>query len=132
MRDNYFLQKRLVQIWTEFFPDVPKLNEVSIIFKGKAKWKFGHIESQGKNTRIVLNRLFRSQIVPQYIIDLTIAHELVHYAHGFHSPHPRKYKYPHQGGIVKKELNKRGFKELQKLEHKWFKTEWTHLYDVLR
>jgi hypothetical protein len=132
MRDNFFLQKRLEEVWETSFWDVPKLNKVSIIFKGKAKWKFGHIESIGKDTKIVINSLFRSEIVPQYIIDLTIVHELIHYAHGFHSPLQRRFKYPHQGGVVRKELVKRGYGELFKSEKKWFKKEWPHLYDVLR
>ena len=35
MRDNIFLQNKLEQIWKDSFWDVPKLNSVIIIFKGK-------------------------------------------------------------------------------------------------
>ena len=49
------------------------------------------------------------ELIPEYVIDTTVAHELVHYMHGFFSPHQRLYKHPHKGGIVTKELKKRGF-----------------------
>ena len=50
-----------------------------------------------------------------------IAHELTHYAHGFGSHHPRRYRHPHRGNVVQRELNKRGLgAELR------FYTEWTN------
>jgi len=39
--------------------------------------------------------------------------------HGFHSPHPRMFKHPHKGGIVNKELRKRGFIEDIQKEKTW-------------
>ena len=52
--------------------------------------------------------------------------------HGFHSPHPRKYKYPHQGGIVDKELKKRGFEHLLNLEKQWTKKNWMKTFKEIK
>ena len=75
-------------------------------------------------TEIIVNSLFKHEDVPQYIVDLTIAHELVHYSHGFQSPLERRFRYPHQGGIVRKELKKRGFRDAMQMERKIFRKEW--------
>ncbi len=105
MRDNIWLSKRLSEIWDVFFSDISKLNEVSIRFVGKWKNKFGHIKKlKDGSSEIVINGLFKDSKIPDYIIDLTIAHEIVHYLHGFNSPYPKKFRYPHQGGVVRKEL----------------------------
>jgi len=129
MRDNKFLLERLEQIWFLLFNEIPKLNNVNIKFKGKSKNKFGHISKKGKDTEIVINELFRFDIVPEYIIDLTIAHELSHYAHGFNSPLEQKYKHPHKGGVVTKEMKLRGFDKMLKREKMWFKHEWPRIYE---
>ena len=67
--------------------------------------------------------------VPEYIIDLTIAHELSHYAHGFNSPLKRKYKHPHKGGVVTKEMTSRGFDRMIKMEKMFFRKEWPKIYE---
>ncbi|MBL7148002.1 MAG: hypothetical protein ISS82_04210 [Nanoarchaeota archaeon] len=131
MRDNNFLKQRLTQIWSLLFEDTPKLNTVTIRFKGSWKNKFGHIKKTGKDTEIVVNGLFKNELVPEYIIDITIAHELIHYAHGFNSPLKRKYKHPHQGGIVTKELKIRGFLHMLKKEKLFVKKEWPRIYQIL-
>ncbi len=125
MRDNNFLRERLEYIWSNAFNDVERKNKINIRFKGKWKNKFGHIKKiKDEGSEIVINGYFKNSIVPEYIVDLTIAHELVHYSHGFNSPLPRLYKHPHKGGIVNKDLKKRGFSEVLKLERKWIKEEW--------
>jgi len=122
MRDEYWLNNRLERIWGLLIPEVEKLNKVSIVFKGKWKTKFGDIRKlKDGSTQITVNSLFRHIDVPEHIIDTTIAHELIHYMHGFQSPHPQKFKYPHQGGIVDKELINRGFELLLVLEKRWVK-----------
>jgi len=128
MRDDKFLEKRLDAMWEMLFPEVPRKNEVIIRFKGKWKNKFGHIKRIKDKSEIVINGLFKDEIVPEYIIDLTIAHELIHYMHGFNSPLPRQYKNPHKGGIVTKELKKRGFSHLIKKENLFVKKEWKDIY----
>mgnify|MGYP001565825148 CR=1 FL=1 len=115
MRDDHWLANRLKFIWKSF-QDVEKRNDIVIKFKGRWKNKFGHIKKLDKDTEIVINSLFKNLNIPEYIIDLTIAHELVHYMHGFNSPHKKLFRYPHKGNIVNKELKKRGFNDLLKDE----------------
>lgn len=125
MRDDLWLRERLDKIWSTLFGDVEKLNYVVVRFKGRYKNKFGHIKRlKDGNSEIIVNGLFKDERIPEFIIDLTLAHELIHYMHGFNSPHKRQFRYPHQNGVVEKELNKRGFGYLKKLEKKWIKEEW--------
>lgn len=132
MRDSIWLQKRLEQIWELLFPDTPKLNDVLIIFKGKSFRKFGHIKKLGLDTEIAINSLFQYELIPEYIIDITIAHELTHYMHGFNSPLKRLYKHPHKGGIVIRELKKKGFSSMLKKEKVFIKREWPKIYNYLK
>lgn len=129
MRNNDWLYNRMLQIWNLLFPEVQKLNLIEIRFKGKWKNKFGHIKLlKNKTSEIAINGLFQDERIPEYIIDLTIAHELIHYYHGFNSPHKQKYRHPHQGGIVTKELKKRGFAHLLNKEKQFIKKEWFNFY----
>lgn len=148
MRDNIWLEEKLNKIWQTYFSDVPRENEVIIKFGCKARTRLGSIRSAkskeyeikkninkpraprpAPNTLIMITGYFKDETVPEYIIDLTIAHELCHYAHGFSSPLPQLYKYPHQGGLVDKELEKRGLlRELQK-QKKWLKLEWPKIIE---
>jgi hypothetical protein len=130
-RDNKWLKQKMEAIWSFLFQDVERKNNVVIRFKGKWKNKFGHIKIlKNKDTEIAVNGLFKNEVVPEEIVDLTIAHEIVHYAHGFNSPHPKLFKYPHQGGIVRKELIKRGFGSSMKEEKKFIK-KWPEIYRSL-
>jgi hypothetical protein len=131
MRDDEFLKMRLEAIWQVLFPEVTKGNKVNIKFKGRWKNKFGHIAKKGDDSEIVVNGFFKELVVPEFIIDLTIAHELVHYMHGFNSPLPRLYRHPHKGGIVTKELKRRGFTHLIKQEKDFLK-KWPRIYKILK
>ncbi|MBS3146105.1 hypothetical protein J4471_00220 [Candidatus Woesearchaeota archaeon] len=132
MRNNLWLGRRLEQIWELLFQDTQRKNNVIIKFKGKWKNKFGHIKTlKNKDTEIAVNSLFQSSLVPEYIIDLTIAHELIHYSHGFHSPLPKLYSHPHKGGIVTKELKQRGFANQLSLEKNFIKNEWPKMHQEL-
>jgi hypothetical protein len=131
MRDDEWLEQRFDQLWSLFFPDIEKRN-ISIRWKGKWKNKFGHITTtKDKKREIVINKLFKDLQVPEDVIKLTIAHEIVHYSHGFHSHLPRLHKHPHLGGIVEKDLKKRGFSYMLKKEKEWQKNEWFNLYKEL-
>lgn len=128
MRDNHWLASRLDSIWYAYFSDVDRANRVFVRFKGRWKNKFGHIKkSKQGETEIVVNSLFRDERVPEYVIDLTLAHELVHYMHGFNSPLPKMFEYPHKGNIVNRELAVRGFKSALKKERLFMKDEWPSL-----
>ncbi len=130
MRDANWLSIRLDNIWRLLFPEIEKKNNVIIRFKGRWKNKFGHIKRlKDGSSEIAINGLFSNMEVPEYMIDVTIAHELVHYMHGFNSPHEKKYSHPHKGGIVNRELKKRGFGHLIRLERDFLKRSWPGLYD---
>lgn len=133
MRNSEWLKQKLEFIWNSKFTDVEKKNNIVVKFKGSWKNKFGHIRKlKDKSTEIGVNKLFVNEEIPEYIIDLTIAHELVHYMHGFHSPHKKLYKHPHKGGVVNKELKLRGYSEALKLERKFVKSIWIDLYKTLK
>jgi len=128
-RGYEWLKERMEYVWGKYFPDIPKDNKVLIIFKGRWKNKFGHIQQlPSKNTWIAINKLFQDERVPEFIVNLTIAHEICHYTHGFQSPLEQKYKHPHKGGVVDKELIKRGLGEELKEEKRWLETEWEKIY----
>lgn len=125
MRDDLFLAEKLNQIWSMLFPEVERKNNIIIRFKGRWKNKFGHIRLlRNKDTEIAINSYFKNPEIPEYIIDITIAHELVHYMHGFNSPLEKRFKHPHKGNIVNRELVKRGFASMLKNEKNFIKDEW--------
>ena len=132
MRDNLWLASRLDRIWYAYFYDVEKANNVFVKFRGNWKNKFGHIKkSRHGDTEIVVNSLFKNERIPEFIVDLTLAHELVHYMHGFNSPYPKRFDYPHKGNIVNRELIVRGFKEALRKEKHFMRHEWPRLYKDL-
>ncbi|OQB05653.1 MAG: hypothetical protein BWY19_00859 [bacterium ADurb.Bin212] len=118
-----------------YFSDLQVPNDLYITFGRKGKRQLGKISKipkrgigarlRGKfDTLITINSHFKDERVPEFVVDGTIIHELCHYAHGFHSPLPQLCRYPHQGGIVKAEMIKRGAGEIYLKENKWLKTEW--------
>lgn len=146
MRDNSYLEDRLYYIWENFFADVPRMNLVLIKFgKGSAR-QLGSIKWARESSKIkgdlkkkkeelevaddkrisiiTITKLFQDEKIPEYIIDATIAHELVHYTHGFHSPLPRIVTHPHKGKVVEKELFKRNLGEMYAFSEKWLKENW--------
>ena len=130
MRDEEWLATLFHEIWEAKFPDVKKKNNVVVRWKGNWKNKFGHIRRlKNKDTEIAINAYFKDSEVPQYVIELTLAHELIHYMHGFHSPHIKLFKHPHKGGIVNAELKKRGYEEEIKKERVWFKEIWSKRFN---
>ena len=132
MRDKIWLDQRLQDISQMLFPELEKKNNVIIRFKGKWKNKFGHIKLlKNSDTEIAINSLFQHPLVPESIIDTTIAHELIHYMHGFNSPHKQQYKHPHAGGIVTREMKKRGFSHMLIKEKNFMKT-WFKLYERIK
>lgn len=65
--------------------------------------------------------MFKDDTIPVEVIDHTLAHELAHYTHGFSSKKVRLHKYPHVGGVVHKEMEKRGIGYLAKAYKDWIK-----------
>lgn len=118
-----------------YFSDLEVPNDLYITFGRKGKRQLGKISKipktkfgdriRGKfDTLITINSYFKDTKIPEYVVDGTIIHELCHYAHGFSSPLPQLCRYPHQGGIVKAEMIKRGAGEIYLNENKWLKHEW--------
>lgn len=130
MRDDKWLFLKLDEIWDKYFPDVPQDNDVRIVWGRRARTRLGSIKAGEKRlgkhpeTIITINSLFKDVNIPEYVVLATIAHELSHYAHGFHSPIERKYKNPHEGGVVHKEMNDRGLERILKAQKKWLKENW--------
>lgn len=120
-RDNTWLLYRLNEIWTDHFSDVSQLNPVHIRFGRFARLRFGSIklDPRTKKTHITISGMFKDEKIPQEVVDHTIAHELCHYAHGFSSPHGRLHKYPHEGGVIKAEMERRGLIYLYQVYRKW-------------
>lgn len=134
MRDNDWLRTKLEDIWKSNFSDVSRDNHVEIVFGRKAKTRLGSIRalksksvSRHPDTLITITGYFQDEKVPEFMIDATIAHELCHYAHGFFSPLPRLSRYPHQGGLVDKELVVRGFGDDLMKQRVWLKTSWREI-----
>lgn len=122
-RDNIWLLSRLDFIWSEYFPDIPQSNKVFIKFGRNAKFRLGSIRlnKQTKASYITITAMFKDAKIPAEVVDHTIGHELVHYAHGFSSTNPRLHKYPHAGGVVKKEMAERGMDYLHRSYKEWIK-----------
>src|ERR1035437_347561 len=122
-RDNQWLLFRLNDLWEKYFPDIPQRDKVFISFGRFAKYRLGSIrlDKHSKASIIIITSMFKDSNIPQGVIDHTIGHELVHYAHGFSSTNPRLHKYPHAGGVVKKEMCNRGMGQLHMAYKSWVK-----------
>lgn len=125
-RDNHWLTVELHRIWETFFADIPRINDIHISFARHWVTRLGLISLSHDNqhTYIGINSLLRHEEVPDFVHVATLAHELVHYAHGFGSPLPRRQRHPHRGGIVVKELNARGLGTEQRACHQWVHDHW--------
>ncbi len=146
---NTELQNLLYDIWEEHFSDVPRKNLVIVKYGKFSKQRLGSIkwtkdfkgvkgfykkfkqeheaQDDKRITLIILTRYFTLPEVPEFVKKTTLAHELTHYAHGFNSPLEKKYRFPHQGRIIEKELKKRGLGKEFELSEKWLKENWRRL-----
>lgn len=126
-RDEAWLQQVLDKIWDNYFADVPQQNDVRIVFGRRAKRRLGSISFDpiDRNTSLItINGIFKKAMVPEYVIEATIVHELTHYAHGFNSPLNRAQAHPHAGGVMKREFAERGLLELYLQQKQWLKINW--------
>ena len=124
MRDDKWLLSRLDGLWSDYFSSVPQKNKVFIRFGRYSRLRLGSIKLDKRSgaTYITITRMFKDPKIPQGVIDHTIAHELCHYAHGFSSPHARLHRYPHEGGVIKQEMEERGLGHLYQSYREWIKT----------
>lgn len=123
VRDNNWLLSRLDYVWSEYFSDISQTNPVFIRFGRYSKYRLGSIKLNRRTDKsyITITAMFKNKNIPTEVIDHTIAHELVHYAHGFSSKKARLHKYPHAGGVVNKEMRDRGMYYLVKAYSAWVK-----------
>ncbi len=131
-RDNTWLAERLEYIWSNHFADVERVTPIKISFGRRSYRRLGSIALKkgyfdGQITvysNVIISSLLTESEVPTQIIDQIIAHELVHYVHGFGSELPRKLRHPHQGGVIMREFQKRGVWELYRVYQSWMKAYW--------
>lgn len=123
VRDDIWLLSRLEHLWSNYFADVRQVNPVFIRFGRYSKLRLGSIryDKSSKRSYITITGMFKNEKVPVEVIDHTIGHELCHYTHGFSSPVQRMHKYPHHGGVIKKELAARKLAHLSIAYDKWVK-----------
>lgn len=121
LRDNNWLLSRLDLIWSKYFSDVNQANPIQIKFGRYSKYRLGSIKLEKKSNRstVTVTSMFKDKSIPSKVVDHTIAHELVHYAHGFSSKRTRLHKYPHAGGVVQREMEERGVGYLNKAYKIW-------------
>lgn len=120
-RDNAWLLSRLNELWSKFFADVSQENPVMIRFGRYSKYRLGSIKQNPYTRRslITITAMFKDEKIPVEVIDHTIAHELVHYTHGFSSSRKQLHRYPHAGGVVKREMADRQLANLHEAYRKW-------------
>jgi len=128
------LNSYLEQIWHDFFPDTPRINEVCIAYCYPWKTRLGLIRlSLDKMVSFIgINTLLQLQQVPEYVLITTIAHEMVHYAQGFGSPLPRVCEHPHANKVVERELERRELGEELRCCNEWIDKYWYPFYDRVR
>ncbi len=133
MESDLLLSKKAAELIRENFPNKEITNLLIVRYGRKWKNKLGHIKPIKNNpefgTLIELNEIFKDERIPEWILDLTLLHELVHYFQGFGSNIPRERIHPHRGRCVDNELEKFGYNELLKKQKKWLKENWLVIYN---
>ncbi|EKD47767.1 MAG: hypothetical protein ACD_65C00296G0004 [uncultured bacterium] len=123
MRDNKWLSDLLSDLWDRYFFDVEKGNILEVKFSRVARTRLGSIRmTRDKRKSVVLiNGVFKDPLIPAEVVEAVLAHELVHYVHGFCSPLKRQYRHPHRGGVVRNEMIRRGLVHQYRVEKAWTK-----------
>jgi hypothetical protein len=125
MRDDRWLRDKLNSIWSGFFPDVKKTDDVTIFFGRRCRSRLASIRLVDNSiSEIRINGVLKNAAIPEFVCDAVIAHELTHYVHGFGSKRPQLYKYPHRGGVVAKEMVRRGLGQTHQEAKNWINTNW--------
>lgn len=130
MRTNEWLEQKFEKMLADSFSDLEIKNPIYVKFGRRSKRQLGSIsvrQIKGEPERmslITLTGYFRDEIVPEEIIEVTLAHELVHYLHGFNSDHEQEHEHPHKGSVVNKELRRRGFSQKLTFQRNWLKENW--------
>jgi len=130
MRNDQWLREKLDKIWSEYFSDVVKTDKVFIHFGKKCRNRLGSIRLVNNMlSEIKINGFLKDPEIPEFVCEAVVAHELTHYVHGFGSNRPQLYKYPHRGGVVAREMIRRGLGETHYAAKDWINTNWIDFYD---
>lgn len=130
MRNELWLQELLDSTWDRYFSEVPQANIVRIVFGKRAKRQLGSIRLDRNDptvTIITMNGLYRNTAIPQFVVEATLVHELIHYAHGFNSPLQQLHKHPHAGGVIRREYAERGLEQMYLDQKRWLKENWPEI-----
>ncbi len=130
VRDQDWLVDRFNMLLKTYFSDVRMGYPIVLSYGIRAQRRFGSISERNRQAIIRLNALFAHPDVPEMIIDATLAHEMVHYVHGFCSGLPRKVKFPHADRAIEKELEKRGLLVMYDESEVWLKKNWSDFYET--
>lgn len=132
--DRLDLHGYLDWIWQHFFADCLHVNTITIDYSYPWKGRLGliRLSLDSTITFIGINSLLQLSQVPEFVLITTIAHELVHYIHGFGSPLPRPYQHPHAGHVVERELERRELGEHLRCCNEWIDNYWYSFYDMQR
>jgi hypothetical protein len=132
--DRYDLTTYLRWIWQTYFADSPCINNLSIeyCYPWKARLGLIRLSLDATLTFIGVNTLLYMQQVPECVLITTIAHEIVHYIHGFGSPLAPRYRHPHANQVVERELEQRGLAESLLCCNEWIDKYWYSFYDMQR
>jgi hypothetical protein len=132
--DKHDLYAYLDWIWMHYFADCLRVNTIVIDYAYPWKSRLGLIRLSLDSTLtfIGINRLLQLPQVPEFVLITTIAHELVHYIHGFGSPLPQSYKHPHANRVVDHELERRQLGEYLRCCNEWIDNQWYSFYDMQR
>jgi hypothetical protein len=124
----------LNSIWQQYFSDVPYANDVRIAYSRPWKSRLGLIRMSldCSHSFIGINSLLQHTEVPDVVLIVTIAHELVHYAHGFGSPLPQLYDHPHANNVVDIELERRKLGDALSECNSWIDEQWYNFYKAQR
>ncbi len=128
LRDSQWLEQRVKHIWDTYYSDGPSGYPIRVRFGPKARYRYGSIYSRGEACYVLVNALFAHPDVPEYVVDATLAHELAHYVHGYGSGLRKLHAHPHRGGVVDKEMEKRGCLFLEVKASEWRRTRWQDFY----
>lgn len=127
-RDNLWLKDKFNNLYQRYFSDIEINNKIAIKFGRPCNTRLGSIKPskllKNEYSFITINGYFQDLEIPEFVVDAVIAHEFMHYAHGFASPHQQAFRHPHKGGVVDWDLKERGLGDILKLEKTWIKKNW--------
>jgi hypothetical protein len=131
MPSDQFLAKKTAELCREHFSG-HKISNLLVCRWGKAwKTKLGHIKPLKRvnyGSLIEINAILADPRVPEFVLEATLLHELIHYFQGFGSNRPREKMHPHRGGAVTNEFKKFGWEELLQKQEKWIKENFAKIY----